>query len=71
MESETPSQGIKDIYKVNLDAGRTKVTDNLLIRFPSLKDEFSTETNKVAEKASIERSEPTKREVKNGKKSTR
>ena len=55
MEGEIPSQGIKDLYKANLEAGRTKVTDNLLIRFPSLK---GTEPEKVAERAPIEPAEP-------------
>ena len=67
MTPEIPSQGIKDLYAANLAAGRTKVTDDLLIRFPSLADNVPVVPEKVAEEAPVEVEEPPKKEVKSGK----
>ena len=65
MEGEIPSQGLKELYKANLVAGRVKVTNNLLIRFPSLGDIKADKVAVEPPKEVVDPSnEPTKAEIK-------
>ena len=49
MIPETPSEGIKNLYAALMAAGKIRNAENLLIRFPSLKECAEAEVPKEAE----------------------